>query len=132
MVRKHCVQKMLALVLSCLLLTSVAAFTPVAGHAATSVVRVLLSKLQVTDKLEISLDGSYTLGELAFQRGSDLVVSSATGKLMVYYEGMSMVAGDKLVLTRHAIEGTEEKPDGTLYVKIKKQYNTYKTDGYFE
>ncbi len=108
MVRKHCVQKMLALVLSCLLLTSVAAFTPVAGHAATSVVRVLLSKLQVTDKLEISLDGSYTLGELAFQRGSDLVVSSATGKLMVYYEGMSMVAGDKLVLTRHAIEGTEE------------------------
>lgn len=33
---------------------------------------------------------------------------------------------------KYAIEGTEEKPDGTLYVKIKKQYNTYKTDGYFE
>ena len=108
MVRKHSVRKMLALVLSCLLLTSVAAFKPVAGHAATSVVRVLLSKLQVTDRLEISLDGSYTLGDIAFQRGSDLVVSSATGKLMVYYEGMALSAGDKLILMRHAIDGTEE------------------------
>lgn len=108
MVRKHCVQKMLALVLSCLLLTSVTAFMPVAGHAATSVVRVLLSKLQVTDRLEISLDGSYTLGDMAFQRGSDLVVSSATGKLMVYYEGMALSAGEKLVLTRHAIDDAKE------------------------
>lgn len=108
MVRKHAVRKMLALVLSCLMIASFAAFTPVAGHAATSVVRVLLSKLQVTDRLEISLDGSYTLGDMAFQRGSDLVVSSATGKLMVYYEGMALSAGDKLTLVRHAIDTTEE------------------------
>ncbi len=33
---------------------------------------------------------------------------------------------------KYAIEGTEEKPDGTLLVHIKKQYNTYKTEGYFD
>lgn len=104
MVRKHCVRKMFALVLSCLLIVSITAFTPATGHAATSVVRVLLTKLQLTDKLEVSLDGSYTIDDMAFQRGSDVVISSATGKLMLYYEGMALSAGDELVLTRHAVE----------------------------
>lgn len=108
MFRKHCVRKMLALVLSCLLIVSITAFTPATGHAATSVVRVLLTKLQLTDRLEVSLDGSYTLGDMAFQRGSDLVISSATGNLMVYYEGMAVSCGDKLVLTRHAVNEGEE------------------------
>lgn len=106
--RKHCVRKMLALVLSYLMIVSITAFTPVKGHAAASVVRVLLTKLQLTDKLEVSLDGSYTLGDIAFQRGSDLVISSATGKLMVYYEGMALSCGEKLVLTRHAVNDGAE------------------------
>lgn len=32
---------------------------------------------------------------------------------------------------KYAIESTEEKPDGTLLVHVRKQYNTYKTEGYF-
>ena len=79
MVKKHWVQKLTAFVLACLVITSALAFAPTKGHAQTSVVRVLLSKLNVTDKMEISLDGSYTLGDMAFQRGSDLVISSASG-----------------------------------------------------
>lgn len=72
------------------------------------VIRVLLTKLNLTDRVEISLDGSYTLGDLAFQRGSDLIISCKSGTLMVYYEGMTMDAGKSLVLTRHAIQEDEE------------------------
>ena len=108
MIRKHCVQKLLALMLACLMITSLMAIMPNTGHAAAKVVRVLLSKLNVTDKLEISLDGSYTLGDMAFQRGSDLIVSSQSGKLMVYYEGMVLSAGNELQLIRHAVDGEQE------------------------
>jgi len=33
---------------------------------------------------------------------------------------------------KYQIEGTEKESDGALVVKIKKQYNTYKTEGYLE
>lgn len=32
--------------------------------------------------------------------------------------------------TNYVIEETKKEPDGSLIVKIRKQYNTYKTDGY--
>ena len=80
-------QKICAIFLSCLLMIALVGFTPAKGHAAESIVRVLLTKLQLTDRLEASLDGSYTIGGMSFQRGSDIVVSSATGRLILYYEG---------------------------------------------
>ena len=70
----------------------------------SGVVRVLLTKLKITDQLVISLDGSYTLGELAFQRGSHLTVTCADNALYVYYEGMSMKMGKSLTLVRHATD----------------------------
>ena len=79
--------------MTCMLLVLASGFHPATGHAAPSLVRVLLTKLQLTDRLEVSLDGSYTIGGMSFQRGADLVVSSSTGKLMLYYEGMAMNAG---------------------------------------
>ena len=39
------------------------------------VIRVLLTKLQLTDQIKVALDGSYSLGNMAFQRGSELVIS---------------------------------------------------------
>jgi len=82
---------------------------PVAhGEKMEGIVRVLLTKLNLTDRVEISLDGSYTLNGIAFQRGSDLIVSSASGTLMVYYEGMSLDAGKTLTLTRHAVPQGQE------------------------
>lgn len=101
-------QKICAIFLSCLLMIALVGFTPAKGHAAESIVRVLLTKLQLTDRLEASLDGSYTIGGMSFQRGSDIVVSSATGRLILYYEGMAFDAGDKLVLTRHQAESGKE------------------------
>ena len=104
MIKRHCARKMLVFAIACLISVSAAALTPVKGHAATSVVRVLLTKLQLTDRLEISLDGSYTIKDIAFQRGSDVVVSSASGELMLYYEGMALSGGEELVFTRHYTE----------------------------
>ena len=96
----------------CLIILSVLLLLPsiplAHGEKMDGVVRVLLTKLNLTDRVEISLDGSYTLNGIAFQRGSDLIVSCASGSLMVYYEGMSMDAGQSLTLTRHAVpEGQE-------------------------
>ncbi len=68
------------------------------------IVRVLLTRLKLTDQLEISLDGSYTLGDLAFQRGSHLTVACLKNELYVYYEGMSMKLGKQLTLVRHEAE----------------------------
>ena len=67
----------------------------------SGVVRVLLTRLKVTDQLKISLDGSYTLEGIAFQRGSQLTVVSGKDGLYVYYEGMSMKMGKQMTLVRH-------------------------------
>ena len=52
---------------------------PVGARAEKNTVRVLLTRLNLIDRLEIALDGSYTLDEIAFQRGTHLKVSCASG-----------------------------------------------------
>ena len=74
----------------------------------SGVVRVLLTRIKTTDQLKISLDGSYTLNDIAFQRGSHLTVTCGKDGLYVYYEGMSMKLGKQLTLKRHETdEGLE-------------------------
>jgi SpoIID/LytB domain protein len=79
------------------------------AQAENGLVRVLLTRLALTDRLDAALDGSYSLepGGLSFQRGSKITISSAQGTLMLYYEGMAMNAGQQLVLRRHAVTGEE-------------------------
>ena len=74
----------------------------------TGVIRVLLTKLNLTDRADLSLDGSYTLNGIAFQRGSQLTVSCSGGTLMVYYEGMALDAGKEMTLLRHAVQDGKE------------------------
>ncbi len=90
--------------LGCLLAALILMTTalPTMAFAEDRSVRVLLTKLNLTDQMTVSLDGSYTLNALAFQRGSDLTISCAGGTLMVYYEGMTMNAGKTLTFVRHA------------------------------
>ena len=91
-----------------LCLTLLPAALPAQAEKNSGVVRVLLTRLKLTDRVEIALDGSYTLSGVAFQRGSRLIVSCATGSLLVYYEGMAMDAGKSLTLVRHAVtDGSE-------------------------
>ena len=90
------------------LLLAVLLLLPISMNAAaektSGVVRVLLTRLKLTDQVEISLDGSYTLGDLAFQRGSHLTVACLKNELYVYYEGMSVKLGKQLTLVRHEAE----------------------------
>ena len=81
---------------------------PAQAEKNDGIVRVLLTRLNVTNRLEIALDGSYTLDGIAFQRGSHLVVSGESGQLMVYYEGMALNKSSRLVLTRHQAEDGKE------------------------
>ncbi|MBR6185086.1 MAG: SpoIID/LytB domain-containing protein [Clostridia bacterium] len=102
---------------------------PARAEKSSGIVRVLLTKVSVTNQLEIALDGSYTLDGIAFQRGSHLLVSSESGSLMVYYEGMALEKGKSLVLTRHQTEAGKENGvrlngayvlhPGDLYVYLK-------------
>ena len=83
------------------------------GKTGDDVVRVLLTRLKLTDRLEVSLDGSYTLNGLSFQRGSRLVISSSSGRIVVYYEGMATDCGNSLMLVRHRLpDGTEGSENG--------------------
>ena len=86
---------------------------PARAEKNSGVVRVLLTKLNLTDRVQIALDGSYTLNEISFQRGSHLTVSCAGGTLMVYYEGMALNAGKQLTLIRH--ETDPEKENGLRF-----------------
>ena len=71
-------------------------------------VRVLLTRLNLTDRADISLDGSYTLNDIAFQRGSRLTAAAVDNEIYVYYEGMSLNAGKTLILTRHETDDGKE------------------------
>ncbi len=98
----NCIRRALLAVLAASFLTAAA---PAASAAeAPGLLRVLLTNLQLTDRLDIALDGSYSIGgRIAFQRGSKIIVSSAGGTLRLYYEGLVMDFGERLALGRHAV-----------------------------
>jgi len=111
-----------------LLIFLIAALLPLAVPAAqaekqTGVVRVLLTRLNLTDRAEIALDGSYTLGELSFQRGSKVTFGLVGGSLYAYYEGMTLNAGKSAVLVRH--ETDDGKENG---VRINGKYELHPGD----
>lgn len=81
---------------------------PASAEKETGVIRVLLTKLNLTDRIEIAMDGSYTLDGMSFQRGTHAVVSCASGSLVFYYEGMALDAGKELTLIRHAVNAGQE------------------------
>lgn len=104
--------------------SSEAAPTTLSGGA---LIRVLLTQLQLTDRLDIALDGSYSVEPtgITFQRGSKLVISSTTGRLMLYYEGMAMDTGTELVLRRHQTGTPEENG-----MRLNGNYQIYPGDLY--
>ena len=81
----------------------------------SQMVRVLLSRLNIADRMDITLDGVYSLGNrgensMIFKQGSELTILLKNGNLIVYYEGMSFNAGASLYLTRY--QGEEGKENG--------------------
>ena len=108
MTKRRAFKRWIAGLSALVMLLTIGLALPVGARAEKNTVRVLLTRLNLTDRLEIALDGSYTLDGMSFQRGSRLVLSCATGRIMVYYEGMALDSGKELVFTRHqAAEGLE-------------------------
>ncbi|MBQ9263875.1 MAG: SpoIID/LytB domain-containing protein [Clostridia bacterium] len=99
-------RKILSILLILLLLPT--AVLPAQAEKSTGLVRVLLTRLNLTDRAEIALDGSYTLNDLAFQRGSHVTVALSGASLYVYYEGMAFNAGNQLTFVRHKVDGYQE------------------------
>lgn len=84
-----------------------------AAPARSQIVRVLLSRLNIADRIDITLDGVFSLGNrgensMIFKRGSQLTILLKNGSLIVYYEGMSFSAGQSLYLTRYQADSGME------------------------
>jgi len=83
------------------------------GGDRPQVVRVCLTRLRVTNRVDITLDGIYGLGRqgevnMLFERGSRLTLLMQNGSLVVYYKGMTFQAGPSLYLTRYAAADGQE------------------------
>lgn len=104
-------KKVLCLLL-CLMLLPVCAMAASTDPAPT--VRVWLSRLGLTDRADLILDGAYTVavdGEtrMTFPRGSEVSVQVREGTLYLFYEGMILRLGTEAVFVRSATGGDDTR-----------------------
>ena len=88
-------------------------------------IRVMLRRLNLTDRADLILDGMYTaaIGKeatMSFPKGSEVTVLIRQGELYLFYQGMSMKAGSRLTFIRNASphqqsEGIRFAKDGNFY-----------------
>ena len=78
---------------------------PAARDKALQTVRVLLTRLTLSDRLDVNLNGEYSAeldgSTLMFGRGSDVTVILKQGRLYLYYMGLSVDGGTALTFRRH-------------------------------
>ncbi|MBQ8136256.1 MAG: SpoIID/LytB domain-containing protein, partial [Clostridia bacterium] len=74
-----------------------------AAVAEQDTVRLLLTKVETTDQVTVSLDGSYSIGQTVFQRGTSIKIAALPEGIFAYYQGMAMFCGREAVLRRHAL-----------------------------
>ena len=88
-------------------------------------VRVLLRRLNLTDRADLVLDGVYTASVdgrviMAFPQGAKVTIQIREGELYLFYAGMSLHIGREITLLRNesgdnARTGLRFDPNGTLY-----------------
>ena len=96
----------LACLLLCLMLLPVGALAQ-EEEAPAPLIRVLLRRLNLTDRADLYLDGVYTVRTgngvaMAFPRGSQVTVQVREGGMYLFYQGMSLQAGQSLRLMQSA------------------------------
>lgn len=78
---------------------------------AAPIVRVLLRRLALTDRIDLTLNGAYAAGDgafaMAFPRGAKVTVQVREGQLYLFYQGMSMQAGSRLTFARTGTNQTD-------------------------
>ena len=87
-------------------------------------VRVLLRRLNLTDRADLTLDGAYTASTggqvvMAFPRGAEVTVQIREGVLYLFYAGFSLQVGSEITFHRNesaeAINGIRFEKNGNLY-----------------
>lgn len=119
-------KRLLRAVCMVLCLTLLMAGIPGRGLAedAAPTVRVLLRRLQLTDRADLTLAGVYTVrvnGEdlMALPENAQVTVQIRSGALYLFYDGMSMRLGKQAEFRRHqsssAMPGLRFSKNGNLY-----------------
>ena len=111
--------------LLCAALLPLPALAETEPEASAPEIRVLLRRLALTDRADLTLDGVYTADagdgmSMAFPRGSQVTIQIREGRLYLFYQGMSLRLGASLRLTRNAAEdqastGIRFERGGNLY-----------------
>lgn len=105
-------KRFLCLVLALLLLPLWVSAEETEAPAPT--IRVLLRRLNLTDRADLILDGVYTAATgreatMAFPKGSQVTVQIREGELYLFYAGMSLRVGDELLFIRNASSASESE-----------------------
>lgn len=96
--------------------------------ASPQIIRVLLQRLNITDRVDMTLDGVYTAENgfgltMLFPRGSEVTVLKHGDQIYLYYMGMSLNAGSSLDFKRHAAQEGEENG-----LRLNNNANLYEGD----
>ncbi len=107
-----------AIMLLLLLLAAACLFSASAEEAAP-IIRVQLRRLNLTDRMDLILDGDYSLtGEhlsASLESGASCIVQIRDGHLILFCDKVRMDAGSFLTFTRHSGSGFRLTRDGNLY-----------------
>ena len=111
--------------LLCVLLCLALLPIPALGEDSAPNVRVLLRRLNLTDRADLILDGVYTAAtdgaaSMAFPKGSQVTVQIRSGQIYLFYQGMSLRVGESIRFIRNASnsadpEGLRFSEGGNLY-----------------
>lgn len=112
-----------ATLLLCLALLPLTSLTAAAETPAPNV-RVLLRRLELTDRADLVLDGVYTAENkdglrMSFPEGAEVTLLKREGEMYLFYEGLHLCVGQGVTLKRHAsrreMPGIRFEKTGTLY-----------------
>ncbi len=124
--KKRLVQ--LLVLLLCVALLPFGASAASAEDPAPSV-RVLLRRLELTDRADLLLDGVYTAQVdervlMGFPVNAEVTVAIRSGELYLFYEGMSLLLGDEVTFIRNASGGD----DGRTGIRFEENGGLYPGD----
>jgi len=106
-------RRFLSLLLCLVFFTASIHVLPAGAEEAAPSIRVLLRRLALTDRIDLSLSGAYSLSwgknsRMLFPAGSELTVQVRQDQLILFFSGASLNCGAKLLLARVASDSAEK------------------------
>ena len=106
-------RRFLSLLLCLVFFTASIHVLPAGAEEAAPSIRVLLRRLALTDRIDLSLSGAYALSweknsRMLLPAGSELTVQVRQDQLILFFSGASLNCGAKLLLARVASDSAEK------------------------